>query len=95
MKNLLRGILCFALVVGMATPSEAVICCLIDKLAELTQLEECAAIRKLRAEHRAKKTAKKMKAKKPLFAGLKKSLENRCCCDLGCDCDAECGCGCD
>lgn len=89
MKNLLRGILCFAFVVGMATPSEAVICCLINKLVE------CPPIRKLRNECRAKKAAKKMKAKKPLFAGLKKALENGCGCERECDCDAECECGCD
>ena len=93
MKNLLRVILCFAFVVGMATPSEAIICCLINKLVE------CPPIRKLRNESKAKKAAKKMKAKKPLGASIKKLLEHGggrdCDCDCDADCDAECECGCD
>ena len=42
MRILLRAILCISLVVGTATPAEAVICCLINKVVE------CPPVRKLR-----------------------------------------------
>ena len=90
MKSLLLGLLCFAFVVGMAAPSEAgPICGLINKIAE------CPSVRKLKAECRAKKAAKKMKAKKPLCARLKQALENSFGGDCDCDCDADAECGCD
>ena len=81
MKNLFRGILCIAIVVGMTTPAEAVICCLINKVVE------CPPIRKLRNECRAKKAAKKMKVKKPLFGCLKDLLEHVCDCEGDCECE--------
>ena len=84
MKNLLQGILCIAFVVGTATPAEAIICCLINKVVE------CPPVRKLRNECKAKKAAKKMKAKKPLFGCLKNLLEHGC--DGDCGCDGECDC---
>jgi len=86
MKNLLRCILCFALVLGMATPSEAFICCLINKIVE------CPPIRKKRNECRAKKAAHKMKPKKHLLACLKKALDHGCFCELECDCQCESPC---
>ena len=84
MKHLLRGVLCFAFVLGTATPSEAVICCLINKLVE------CPPIRKMRNECRAKKAANKMKAKKPLCGCLKELFKSACDCD--CDGGGECDC---
>jgi hypothetical protein len=89
MKNLLRCILCFAFVVGMATPSEAIICCLINKIVE------CPPIRKMRNECRAKKAAHKMKEKKHLLACLKKVLNHGCLCGGERECDCQCDCGCD
>ena len=84
MRNLFRGILCIALVVGMTTPAEAVICCLINKIVE------CPPVRKLRNECRAKKAAKKMKVKKPLFGCLKELFEHGCDCECEGDCDGGC-----
>jgi hypothetical protein len=84
MSNLFRGILCIALLVGMATPAEAVICCLINKIVE------CPPVRKLRNECRAKKAAKKMKVKKPLCSRLKELIESEFNCDY--DCDGDCAC---
>jgi len=79
MKNLMRGILCFALLAGTATPSHAIICCLINKLVE------CPPIRKCRNEHRAKKALKKTQVKKHC-ACLKKLLDGDCDCQGECDC---------
>ncbi len=81
MKNLTRGVLCLALVLGTAAPSQAIICCLIDKIAE------CPAVRKMRNECRAKHAAKKMKAKKPLGHCLKELLGAPCDC---CACQGDC-----
>ena len=87
MRILLRAILCIALVVGTATPAEAVICCLINKEVE------CPPVRKLRNECRAKKAAKKMKVKKSLCSCLKGLLEHGCCGEC-CEDECEGGCGC-
>lgn len=81
MKNLCRGLLCAAILVGTATPSEAFICCLINKIVE------CPPVRKMRNEHRAAKAAHKMKAKKPHTCCLKKLLDGCCDCD---SCGGEC-----
>ncbi len=84
MRNLLRAVLCAAFVLGMATPSEAIICCLVNKIVE------CPPIRKARNECRAKKAAKKMQVKQPLCDRLKGLLE--CGCDCDCECASECNC---
>jgi hypothetical protein len=81
MKNLVRATLCFAILAGTATPSHAVICCLINKIVE------CPPVRQARMEHKAAKTAKKMQAKKPHFSCLKNMLNG---CDGGCE--GECSC---
>ncbi len=85
MRNLMRAILCIALVAGTATPAEAVVCCLINKIVE------CPPVRQLRNECRAKKAAKKMQVKKSVCGCLKDLLHH------GCGCEGECdgGCGCD
>ena len=86
MRNLLRGVLCFAFIVGTATPSEAVICCLINKIVE------CPPIRKKRNECRAKKAANKMKVKKHLFGCLEKLGQRGDDCGCQCECESECDC---
>jgi hypothetical protein len=94
MKVLLRCVLFFAFAVGMATPSEAFIGPLLKLPCKLLEcpckLLECPAVRKLKAQCRAKKTAHKMKAKKPLFGGGKDRCKDDC--KDGCDCDYDCGC---
>lgn len=81
MKNLVRATLCFAILAGTATPSHAIICCLINKIVE------CPPVRQARMEHKAAKTAKKMQAKKPHFSCLKNLVHG---CDGGCE--GECTC---
>jgi len=88
MKMLLRCLLFFAFVLGVATPSEAVICCLINKLVE------CPAVREMRNKCRAKKAAHKMKAKKHHLGGGNKGCKHGCQsnCQCGGDCESECDC---
>lgn len=62
MKKLITGFVFAVAIAGVATPSQALI-------HKVLFYHESPALRKLKAEHRAKKAAHKMQAKKPLLGG--------------------------